>query len=80
MILYKLNNGQANAVKGPYKKQHDCIPGFIEDKFHILHLGIENEPELDMKVNFNAIDIFTIGDGSADDLIYQDWLLIKQNA
>lgn len=77
MILYKLNNGQANAVTGPYKKQHDCIPIFIEDKFHILHLGIEQEPELDVKVNFNAMDIFTIGDGSPDDLIYQAWLIVN---
>ena len=76
MILYKLNNGQANAVRGPYKKQHECDPIFIEDKFHILHKGIENDaPELDVKVNFNAFKEFTIGDGSADDIIYQDWLL-----
>lgn len=74
MILYKLNNGQANAVTGPYKKSHDCIPVFIEDKFHILHKGIENDaPELQPKVNFNALDQFTIGDGSADDIIYQEW-------
>jgi len=78
-VLIKLNAGQRTAVRGPYKKQHICEPLKIEfPDFYILHEEIREVPELKLKINFDPLPRFTIGDGSDDDLRYQQYL-IDQN-
>ena len=81
MILYKLNTGQANAVRGNYKHAHDCEPIFIQDKFWILYESIDSVVELLVKVNFNAFEKFESEllniEGEEEDenaVIYQDWI------
>lgn len=75
-VLIKLNAGQRTAVRGPYKSQHQCEPIEIEfPNFYILNEEITTVEELKLKINFDPLPRFTIGDGSADDLIYQEYLL-----
>jgi hypothetical protein len=79
-VLVVLNFGQATAVFGPYKKNHDCIPplmyaGDPGPAEYIMHEEIDQVPELDVKINWDNLPRFTIGDGSDYDIHYQEYLL-----
>lgn len=71
MKLIKLNNNQADKIRGNYKPFHDCEPVFIEDDFHIIHEEMEIVPEIDKKLKIKDLPKFTIGDKSVDDKKYK---------
>ena len=85
MILLRLNNGQATAVKGGYRKHangqdsHACEPVYIENHFWILHEGIEGEEELSEKLPWQALTAFDTEDlGDPNNIIYQAFLASVQ--
>lgn len=71
MKLIKLNNNQADKIRGNYKPLHDCEPVEIENNFHIIHEEMELVPEIDKKLKIKNLSKFTIGDDSADDKKYK---------
>ena len=79
-VIVVMNFGQASALFGPYKSNHACFPPLMYEgapgtSEYILHEEFgEVEPELVEKINWDNLPRFTIGDASAYDDHYQDFL------
>ena len=82
-VLVVLNEGQSIAVFGPYKANHECRPPKMYEgppgaDEYFMHEEIDQVPELDVKINWENLPRFTIGDGSAYDIHYQAYLAAQQ--
>ena len=77
MKLLVINSLTRNLIRGGYKKGHSLEPLKIADDLYILNYEamILVEEIKNPKITFvENNDTFTIGDGSAYDLIYQEYL------
>lgn len=79
MKLLILNKLEAEANTGEYMPFHEVRPIKITDDFYILNRDLSEANGLeDYRDAILAQAYFTIGDGSHNDLLYQEYLIKMQ--
>jgi len=77
--LLILTKAEADANQGEYKPFHEVMPVKIGADFYVLNRSLSEVPELAAyKDAILAQPFFTVGDGSPEDLIYQQHLIDEQ--
>ena len=78
MILIYLKDSEANEVKGVYKKHHELQPSYYGKDFNLLGKEdierIQNDLSNNLKLKLNDKAIFTVGDGSKEDLQFKAFI------